>query len=252
MTTQTSAEAVWSRHRQSLTTEALWQRYRQTGSLQDRDKLAELNRKLVCKIANRVAKQCPEPVEDLIQLGEIGLLKAIDRYDPDRGNAFSSFAVPWIQGEMQHFLRDDWQHLKIPRRAFEEASKVKRAQRQMAKAGREVTAEVAAAGVGIEHKRWTWISEAVQRKQLAALDEVAEVANEPEEDRDQLFKLLRREIAKLSELQIRCLTEHYFQALSVEAIARRESLTVVEVQAILTQATDKLRHNLEGVYHAEQ
>lgn len=219
-----------------------------TGSLRDRDALAKLNRNLVCMVANRIAKQCPEPIEDLIQIGQIGLLKAIDKFDPSRGDAFSSFAVPWIRGEIQHFLRDHWQHLKIPRRAYEEAGKVKSAQKQMARAGREVSAEVAASAVGIEKRRWTWISEAVQRKQLAALDEVSEVASETGEDREQLFRLVRQELSRLTELQIRCLTEHYFQSLSIEAIGRRENLSTVEVQTILAQALDKLKASLEGVY----
>mgnify|MGYP000963252300 CR=1 FL=1 len=63
--------------------------------------------------------------EDLFQLGAIGLLKAIDRFDPDYGAQFSTFAVPHIMGEMRRFLRDNTP-VKVERRLKEIASLVKR------------------------------------------------------------------------------------------------------------------------------
>ena len=81
-----------------------------------RNRLVKLNAGLVRKIAHRVSHQCAEPYEDLEQIGYIGLIRAIERFDPTQGCAFSSFAVPYIRGEMLHFLRDRGSSIKVPRR----------------------------------------------------------------------------------------------------------------------------------------
>jgi RNA polymerase sigma-B factor len=91
-------------------------RYKQKPSIKLRNELVRLNAGLVRKIAHRVSHQCSEPYEDLEQIGYLGLIRAIERFDPSQGCAFSSFAVPYIRGEMLHFLRDRGTTVKIPRR----------------------------------------------------------------------------------------------------------------------------------------
>ncbi len=81
-----------------------------------RNQLVRLNAGLVRKIAYRVSQQCAEPYEDLQQMGYLGLIRAVERFNPHQGCAFSSFAVPYIRGEMLHFLRDKGSLVKIPRR----------------------------------------------------------------------------------------------------------------------------------------
>lgn len=90
--------------------------YHQNRSVEIRNQLVRLNAGLVRKIAHRVSHQCPEPYEDLEQIGYLGLIRAIERFDPTQGCAFSSFAVPYIRGEMLHFLRDKGSAVRIPRR----------------------------------------------------------------------------------------------------------------------------------------
>lgn len=90
--------------------------YHQNPSLRLRNQLVQMNAGLVRKIAHRVGQQCSEPYEDLEQIGYIGLIRAIERFNPGQGCAFSSFAVPYIRGEMLHFLRDRGSSLKVPRR----------------------------------------------------------------------------------------------------------------------------------------
>lgn len=234
----------------SLTTETAWNQYRASRSIRLRNKLATENDGLVYKVAHRFARQCPEPLEDLAQIGRIGLLKAVERFDPDAGAAFSSFAVPYIQGELMHWARDKWQHLKVPRRAFEDAGSVKRVQKQMAKAGRVITLDESAEAVGISKHRWEWIAEATQRKQMASLDEVLELADESDdnEQRRCLHQRLLAAVATLPELQRRLVTEKFFQQLSDEAIAKIERLSLLQVQATIEMAILKLKTDLEEIY----
>ncbi|GGY76866.1 SigB/SigF/SigG family RNA polymerase sigma factor [Streptomyces omiyaensis] len=83
-----------------------------------RNTLIELNLSLV-KFAARRFRGRPEPREDIVQVGTIGLIKAIDRFDPDRGVDFSTFALPTIVGEMKRFFRDTGWAVHVPRRLQE-------------------------------------------------------------------------------------------------------------------------------------
>jgi RNA polymerase sigma-B factor len=90
--------------------------YHQNPTVKLRNQLVQMNIGLVRKIAHRISYQCAEPYEDLEQIGYLGLIRAIERFNPSQGCAFSSFAVPYIRGEMLHFLRDRSATVKIPRR----------------------------------------------------------------------------------------------------------------------------------------
>lgn len=90
--------------------------YHQKPSIKLRNKLVKLHSGLVRKLAHQFSHQCTEPYEDLEQIGYLGLIRAIERFDLNQGYAFSSFAVPYIRGEILHFLRDRSCAVKIPRR----------------------------------------------------------------------------------------------------------------------------------------
>jgi RNA polymerase sigma-B factor len=90
--------------------------YHQSRSVLVRNQLVKMNAGLVRKIAHRISHQCSEPYEDLEQIGYLGLIRAIERFNPSQGCAFSSFAVPYIRGEILHFLRDRATAVRIPRR----------------------------------------------------------------------------------------------------------------------------------------
>jgi RNA polymerase sigma-B factor len=83
-----------------------------------RNTLVELNLSLV-KFAARRFKDHAEPSEDIIQVGTIGLIKAINRFDADRDIEFSVFALPTIVGEMKRFFRDATWAVRVPRRLQE-------------------------------------------------------------------------------------------------------------------------------------
>jgi RNA polymerase sigma-B factor len=79
-----------------------------------RNTLVELNLSLV-KFAARRFRDHAEPTEDVIQVGTIGLIKAINRFDPDRDIEFTAFALPTIVGEMKRFFRDSTWAVRVPR-----------------------------------------------------------------------------------------------------------------------------------------
>jgi RNA polymerase sigma-B factor len=83
----------------------LFHHYRFAGSVAARDELVERYLPLARRLAGRYA-HTSEPLDDLVQVASIGLLKAIDRYDPARGEAFTSYAVPTITGELRRHFRD--------------------------------------------------------------------------------------------------------------------------------------------------
>ncbi|HSA51764.1 MAG TPA: RNA polymerase sigma factor SigF [Yinghuangia sp.] len=83
-----------------------------------RDQLIRQNLPLVRYAANRFRHR-NEPHEDVVQVGTIGLIKAIDRFDPERGVQFPSYAMPTIIGEIKRYFRDSGWSLRVPRRVQE-------------------------------------------------------------------------------------------------------------------------------------
>ncbi len=98
---------------------------RDRGDLRARDELIERFLPLARSIARRY-EQSGEPLEDLIQVASMALVKAVDRYDPHRGAAFSSFAVPTIAGELKRHFRDRAWAIRPPRDVQELALRVDR------------------------------------------------------------------------------------------------------------------------------
>ncbi|MGW2638181.1 RNA polymerase sigma factor SigF [Streptomyces sp. NPDC001348] len=96
-----------------------------------RNTLIEMNMSLVRFAAGRFRSRGPEEMEDIVQVGMIGLIKAIDRFDLSREAEFTSFAVPYIVGEIKRFFRDTSWAVHVPRRLQE-------ARVQLAKATEEL------------------------------------------------------------------------------------------------------------------
>ena len=117
----------------------LFARWQQDRDQAARDQLVERFLPLARKLARRYTG-AHEPFEDLLQVASYGLLKALDRFDPDRETAFSSFAVPTIVGELKRYFRDLGWSAHVPRGAQELALKVQSAQEKLTtKTGRSPT-----------------------------------------------------------------------------------------------------------------
>ncbi|HIK40053.1 MULTISPECIES: RNA polymerase sigma factor SigF [Thermoleptolyngbya] len=145
--------------------------YQQNKSVSIRNQLVKLNAGLVRKIAHRVSHQCAEPYEDLEQIGYLGLIRAIERFNPSQGCAFSSFAVPYIRGEMLHFLRDRGSAVKVPRRWQDLQKEGQRVRAELVKdLGRQPMDQEIAEHMGISVHEWREIKMAVRNRLPLSLD----------------------------------------------------------------------------------
>ncbi|MFH9246478.1 SigB/SigF/SigG family RNA polymerase sigma factor [Streptomyces lydicus] len=95
-----------------------------------RNTLIEMNLSLVRYAARRFTRR-GQPVDDILQVGTIGLIKAIDRWRPSRNMEFTTLAVPYIQGEIKRFFRDTTWAVRVPRRLQEMRIEIARAREQL-------------------------------------------------------------------------------------------------------------------------
>jgi len=118
---------------------ALFARWREHGDRVAREELVRRYLPLARKLAHRYSSS-REPLDDLLQVASLGLLKAVDRFDAARGNAFSSFAVPTIVGELKRYFRDVGWSVHVPRGAQELALRAQDAEERLtARSGRPPT-----------------------------------------------------------------------------------------------------------------
>ncbi len=119
---------AWDRDR----THELFRRYKLEGDEEAREELIVNHLNLVRFLASKF-KNRGESLEDLISVGTIGLIKAIDRFDIDRGLEFTTFATPTIMGEIKRHFRDKGWSVRVPRRLQELSQKVNQATDELTK-----------------------------------------------------------------------------------------------------------------------
>jgi RNA polymerase sigma-B factor len=147
--------------------QALLFRYHRTGDLKAREELAERFLPLARELARRYA-YTDEPMDDLVQVASLGLLKALDRFDPERGAKFTTFATPTILGELKRHFRDKGWALHVPRDLQERTLAVGRETEALAKQlGRSPRPRDVARALG-----WS-IEEVLEAQQTAASYEAA-------------------------------------------------------------------------------
>jgi RNA polymerase sigma-B factor len=189
-----------------------------------------------------------EPYEDLVQVGSIGLIKAIDRFEPARGVDLAAFAVPNILGEIRRYLRDVSAPVRLPRRHQEICTRIGVARRQLsARLQRSPTSsELATAADLNEHE----LAEALQAEQVRApvsLSEASEIASSDEaldESEDRVFVASSMRLLHRRERQ--ALRFRYYDDLSQDEIARRLGLSQTHTSRVLASGLAKLRADFEG------
>ena len=122
MAETSSRKSSWDKEK----TRELFRRYKEKGDMDAREKLVMSHMNHVRFLANKF-KNRGEPLDDLVQVGYLGLLKAIDRFDPERGLEFTTYATPTILGEIKRHFRDKGWSVRVPRRLQELSAKVNQA-----------------------------------------------------------------------------------------------------------------------------
>jgi RNA polymerase sigma-B factor len=146
-------------------------RFHRSRNATERDALIERYLPLARSLAARY-RHTSEPFDDLLQVASIGLLKAIERYDPARGTAFSSFAVPTILGELRRHLRDHTWSIHVPRDLQELGQRLAPATEELSlELGRAPTVAEIAARLGTTEEAVLDAREAVAAHSPASLDE---------------------------------------------------------------------------------
>lgn len=117
---------AWDKER----TRELFRLYKEKSDEEARDQLIVSHLNLVRFLASKF-KNRGEPLDDLVQVGTIGLIKAIDRFDPERGLEFTTYATPTILGEIKRHFRDKGWSIRVPRRLQELSAKVNQATEEL-------------------------------------------------------------------------------------------------------------------------
>jgi len=150
--------------------ELLFDRWRHHGDERSREALVERYLPFARRLARRYAGTS-EPLEDLVQVANLGLLKAIERFDVARGRPFASFAVPTILGELRRYFRDCAWAIHLPRGTQERALRVEQVRRELtAHKGRAPTAMEIAERADMELELVLDALQAVHAYRPASLD----------------------------------------------------------------------------------
>lgn len=226
--------------------------YRKTRDEKLREELINAYRQLAEHIARQFLDS-GEPLEDLVQVALIGLIKAVDGYSPDRGTEFTTYAWHHIRGEISHYLRDQVKPIAEPAWLQEARIKVERARnalRQQLK--REPTAEELIKATGLKPDVVQRVLETEQTFRVGSLDEAAEeddetvtglerlVVDEEQVDVEQRY-LIRRALENLPELQRKVIELAFYEDLSMTEIARMLGVSVTYVSYLTKKAINNLR-----------
>lgn len=240
----------------------LLQRYRQEPTTQVRNQIVQLNLGLVRKEVYRWIEKCGESYDDLMQVGSMGLIRAIERFDGSKGVAFSSFAIPYIRGEIQHYLRDRSAMLRIPRQCLDikrKASLV--AQSLRAELGRSPNNQEIATRLGVSVAALNDAHLGYCNRDLLSLD--APVGSQEEENvllgatvPDQRYRsfqlaeedrlLLQQALAKLEAGTCKVLEFVFLRDMTQRETAKELGMSTVTVSRHVKNGLTSLRSSLRG------
>jgi RNA polymerase sigma-B factor len=231
----------------------LFVRWRQGRDPRARAELVDRFMPLARKLARRYAGR--EPFDDLMQVASLGLLKAVDRFDPDRGTAFSSLAVPTILGELKRYFRDTGWFVHVPRGVQEASLKVQEAERELsAKTGQPPTAHQLAQymELPLEHVIEALYAAGAHHATSidAPLDDSSEnggtLADTFGSD-DERFEQIEAAVTiagnlrGLTRLERTVLSLYFLEEMTQAQIGKQVGVSQMQVSRILRRATERLR-----------
>lgn len=237
-----------------LGTERLFARWRAQGDNAARDELVQRFLPLARRLAHRYA-QSSEPYDDLLQVASLGLVKAVERFDPGRGFAFSSFAVPTIVGELKRYFRDSAWALHVERGTQERARKITDAQRILSgRTGRAPTIEELAQYLEMSEEEVLDGLQAAEAYGAVPLD--APLTGEPDDKASRLTSLGAEDprLAHADDLatifaasrrlptrERQILYLRFHQDLTQSEIAERVGISQMQVSRLLRRSLQRLR-----------
>ena len=223
----------------------------------DRDRLVQRHLPLVYKLSRRYW-HCGEPLEDLAQVGTIGLLKAIEKFDSSRGVSFTTYAVPVVLGEIKNYLRDHGWAVKVPRKLQRNKLQVSRAAERLGQVmGRAPTVSEIAEDAGLTQEEVFDTFEVTSYGRPLSLD--AEHLNGAD-DRSRLMDSVGNEDPEYGttsdradlESTLNCLDRRektiiylkFYADLPQTEIAKRLGISQMHVSRLQRGALEKLREGL--------
>lgn len=232
----------------------LFARWQSDRDVRAREVLVQRFMPLARSLARRYGRSS-EPFEDLLQVASLGLLKALDRYDADRGHSFASFAVPTILGEMRRYFRDSGWAVHVPRGAQERALKVRDAQERLAnERGRAPTINQLAEYLEIDSEDVIDALQALQSYETLSLDAPRPGADGDvisygdtvgeEDERFELVELDATVTAVLRHIPARermILRMRFVDDLTQTEIAERVGISQMQVSRLLRRSLEQLR-----------
>jgi len=232
----------------------LFERWRREGDFDARETLVRRFMPLARSLARRYDRSS-EPFDDLLQVASLGLLKALDRFDPGRGHTFPSFAVPTILGEMRRYFRDSGWSVHVPRGAQERALKVRDAQERLAnERGRAPTVNQLAEYLELDLEEIIDALQAIQAYEALSLDAPRPGADDEvmaygdamgrEDERFELVELDATITAVLEHIPPRerlILRMRFVEDLTQTEIAARVGISQMQVSRLLRRSLDQLR-----------
>ena len=240
----------------------LLSQYHKTKDKALRDKVVQHSISLVKRIAYGLARRSTDPVDDLIQVGSIGLVKAIEQFDPTAGAKFFTYATHLITGEIRHYLRDKTSMIRAPRELQELSFRISRlVQDLIHELGREPTDAEVAEVLQIHPDKISEAFEVDRRRTLISLDQTLTTDGTSEqllldtlEDCSHQLKFSSEEDNIMLQAAIKQLKDNlrqvvemtYYQDLSQTEVARRLGISQMQVSRRLRAATAELQRILLG------
>jgi RNA polymerase sigma-B factor len=221
-----------------------------------RDDLVQLHYPLVEYLARRFAGR-GEPVDDLVQVASIGLLKAIDRFDRDRGVKFSTYATPTIIGELKRHFRDKGWAMRVPRRLQEIGLQLSRVVSELyQEVGRSPTVQEIAERSGLSDEDVLEGMDAIHAHSIGSLDAPADEEGQTNASRlgaeDETYELLEGwasvapHLEKLPERESHILYLRFFRGMTQSQIAEELEISQMHVSRILSRTLVALREAVGG------